>query len=247
LKSPIRLSSVEVQNKFISGKTGQNSFMAPTHVIGIDVGTGSARAGIFDLKGRMVGVSTRPIQIFKPQPDFVEQSSVDIWKSVCSAVKQAMRQAGLTHSQIAGISFDATASLVAMDANDQPVTVSPTGLDNQNIIVWMDHRAIPQANKLTEQADEVTRYLGGIVSPEHEIPKLMWLKKHQPAAWKRTARFFDLTDWLTYRATGRDVRSLCTTVCKWTYLGHETEDARWSRDFINKNGILEIVSKNRNF
>ena len=54
-----------------------------------------------------------------------------------------------------------------------------------------------------------------------ETPKLLWLKEHLPARWQRAARFLDLPDFLSYRATGVDVRSLCTTVCKWTYLGHE--------------------------
>src|SRR5690606_38534399 len=141
-----------------------------------------------------------------------------IWKAVCYCVKQAMKQAKLDPDSIAGIAFDATCSLVAVDDQDKPVTVSPSGNDEQNVIVWMDHRAIAQAAGLTAQGHEVIKYLGGVVSPEHAIPKLMWLKKTMPASWKRLTRVFDLPDWLTYRATGRDVRSLCTTVCKWTYL-----------------------------
>ncbi len=58
------------------------------------------------------------------------------------AVKACSRRARDPPAQIVrGIGFDATCSLVALDANDKPVTVSPTGKDEQNIIVWMDHRA----------------------------------------------------------------------------------------------------------
>ena len=42
-----------------------------------------------------------------------------------------------------------------------------------------------------------------------------------PETWRRTAHWFDLADYLTWRTTGGMDRSLCTTVCKWTYLGHE--------------------------
>ncbi len=217
--------------------------MSPSHVIGIDVGTGSARAGVFDLQGRMVGLGVKAIQTWHPQPDFVEQSSADIWKAVCTAVKTALKQAGISGSEIAGIAFDAACSLVVVDERDRPVTVSPTGRDEQNIIVWMDHRAIIQARKLTEQGHEVISYLGGKVSPEHAIPKVMWMKQNLPDTWQRAHRFYDLPDWLTYRATGRDVRSLCTTVCKWTYLGHEKEGQRWNKEFFRKNRLGDVVKR----
>ena len=47
--------------------------------IGVDVGTGSVRAGVFDGLGKMHGAAVRPLQIWKPAADFVEQSSEDIW------------------------------------------------------------------------------------------------------------------------------------------------------------------------
>ncbi len=66
------------------------------------------------------------------------------------------------------------------------------------------------------------------------MPKLSWLKKHLPESFGRAARFLDLPDFLVYRATGEDVRSLCTTVCKWTYLGQD--GGRWSDDFFAQSG-----------
>ncbi|WP_310218022.1 FGGY family carbohydrate kinase [Neorhizobium sp. 2083] len=47
--------------------------------MGVDVGTGSARAGVFDAAGRLLGSASRPIATLKPAEDFVEQSSRDIW------------------------------------------------------------------------------------------------------------------------------------------------------------------------
>lgn len=220
--------------------------MAKGYFIGIDIGTGSARAGIFDGKGVKAAMAVEPIQMWKPQPDFVEQSSQDIWRAVCVVVKKALRQAKLKGSDVAGIAFDATCSLVAIDKDDAPVSVSPTGSDEQNVIVWMDHRAIAEAQRMTQTGHDVLRYLGGTVSPEHEIPKLMWLKKNMPENFARTSRFFDLADWLTYRCTGRDVRSLCTTVCKWTYLAHQKDaDERWQQDFFRQMGLSELLKKNK--
>jgi ribulose kinase len=49
--------------------------------VGIDVGTGSVRAGLFDGAGARLGMGVSPIEIFRPREDFVEQSSDDIWRA----------------------------------------------------------------------------------------------------------------------------------------------------------------------
>jgi len=213
------------------------------YFLGIDVGTGSARAGIFDLRGRMAAMATQSIQMWKPAPDHVEQSSEDIWRACCRATRMALRQAGLKPAAINGIGFDATCSLVALNTADRPVSLSTTGRPEQNIIVWMDHRAVTQAERINRTRHPVLRYVGGVISPEMQTPKLLWLKENLPAAWRSTARFFDLPDFLTYRATSDDTRSLCTTVCKWTYLGHRGPDgAGWSNDFFTQIGLGDLMT-----
>jgi FGGY-family pentulose kinase len=189
--------------------------------LGIDVGTASVRAALFDDTGQRKGLGVHPIQIFRPAEDFVEQSSDDIWKAAGNAVRAALAESGAAADRVAGIGFDATCSLVALDAADRPVTISPTGKDEQNVVVWMDHRAIEQARRINGLGHHVLAYVGGVISPEMQTPKLLWLKENLKPSYERAARFLDLPDFLTYRATGNDTRSLCTTVCKWTYLGNE--------------------------
>lgn len=48
----------------------------------------------------------------------------------------------------------------------------------------------------------VLQYVGGIISPEMECPKLLWLKEHKPSTWAKAGKFLDLVDFLTYTATG---------------------------------------------
>ena len=218
--------------------------------LGIDVGTGSARAGVFDHQGHLLGTSTHPIRMWRPQPEFVEQSSDDIWRACCTAVRAAVEQAAVNIDQIRGIGFDATCSLVALDTNDQPVSISPAGNDEQNVMVWMDHRAVEQVQRINATDHEVLRYVGGVISPEMQSPKLLWLKENLVNSWQRAAMFFDLPDYLTYRATGDATRSLCTTVCKWTYLGHEqakkqTTDSigRWDESFWRDIGLGELADE----
>ena len=216
--------------------------MAPKLYLGIDVGTGSARAGIFTATGRMLGHATQPIKLWRPAPDFAEHSSVDIWAACGRAVRGALKNARVSPDAIAGIGCDATCSLVVLDAKDRPVSVSPTGRAAQNVIVWMDHRAIPQASAINRTRHPVLRYVGGVISPEMQTPKLLWLKQNLPATWRRAARFLDLPDFLTYRATSDDTRSLCTTVCKWTYLGHR-RGGGWDESYFKRIGLGDLATE----
>ncbi|HVE55797.1 MAG TPA: FGGY-family carbohydrate kinase [Pyrinomonadaceae bacterium] len=222
-----------------------NPQAANEYVIGIDVGTGSARAGLFDLGGQMIASAVHPIKIFRPAPNHVEQSSADIWAAVCKCVREALETGRVAAETVAGISFDATCSLAALDQSDQPVTVSQTGKDEQNIIVWMDHRAEKQTAEINRTKHRVLDYVGGKISPEQEIPKLKWIKENLPESWQRTAKFLDLADFLVYRASGKNLRSLCTVVCKWTYLGHEGEGGAWDESFFREIDLADLFINDR--
>jgi FGGY-family pentulose kinase len=215
--------------------------MTDRFYLGIDVGTGSARAGIFDARGTLVGCGSREIEMFRPADDHVEQSSDDIWQACGAAVRSALSVAKLAPAAIGGIGFDATCSLVLLDAGDAPVTVSTSGLDRWNVIVWMDHRAIDQTRRINASGQRVLRYVGGVISPEMQTPKLLWLKEQLSTSFGRARRFLDLPDFLTYRATGLDTRSLCTTTCKWTYLAHEAADGGgWDPEYFRAIGLGEL-------
>ncbi|XP_058067922.1 uncharacterized protein LOC131217149 [Magnolia sinica] len=205
---------------------------ARTAFLGVDVGTGSARAGLFDEQGRLLGSASSPIQIWK-DGDCIEQSSTDIWHAICAAVKAACSLANVASEEVIGLGFAATCSLVAVDADGSPVTVSWSGDARRNIIVWMDHRAVNQAERINACNSPVLQYCGGALSPEMQPPKLLWVKENLQESWSMAFRWMDLSDWLAYRATGDDTRSLCTTVCKWTYLGHahmQKDNEKDSRD-----------------
>ncbi|KAM0874273.1 hypothetical protein ACQ4PT_037567 [Festuca glaucescens] len=224
--------------------------------LGVDVGTGSARAGLFDEKGKLLGSASSPIQMWKER-DCIEQSSTDIWLAVCAAVKSACSLASVAPEDVVGLGFAATCSLVAVDADGSPVSVSWSGDARRNIIVWMDHRAVDQADRINARNSPVLQYCGGSVSPEMQAPKLLWVKENLQESWSMVCRWIDLSDWLAYRATGDDTRSLCTTVCKWTYLGHahmgqwkesdsrDMEACGWDEVFWEEIGLGELVEGNR--
>jgi D-ribulokinase len=207
--------------------------------IGIDVGTSSTRAGIFDEQGNLLATARHPIQTWHEAGDIVEQSSSDIWNACASSVRAAMAEAALSADSVKGIGFDATCSLVVLDQAGAPLTVSTSGDNSRNVIVWMDHRAIPEARLVNETQDEVLRYVGGSISPEMEIPKLLWLKRHLRQSFDNAGHFFDLADYLSFRASGSLARSTCTVTCKWNYLAHET---RWSTPYFQRVGLQEFVA-----
>ncbi|WP_417522822.1 FGGY-family carbohydrate kinase [Marinovum sp.] len=188
--------------------------------LGIDVGTGSARAGVFRPDGALLGTGKHEIRIWR-EGALAEQSSDDIWHAVCMAVRAAMAEADVAIDTVVGIGFDATCSLVCLSGDGRPVSVSPSGDPERNIIVWMDQRAAPQAARINATGHRVLDYVGGSISPEMETPKLLWLKENLPESYGRAGHFMDLADYLTWRATGDLSRSSCTLTCKWTYLAHE--------------------------
>jgi D-ribulokinase len=145
-------------------------------------------------------------------------------------------------SDVAGISFDATCSLVVLGRNYEPLAVNEEGDDTRDVIVWMDHRALAEAEEINAGGHEVLRYVGGRISPEMETPKLLWLKRHLPKIYNAAGQFFDLADFLTWKASGSHARSACTVVCKWTYLGHEN---RWDRKYLEAIGLDDLLEGNR--
>ncbi len=212
-------------------------------VCAVDVGTGSARAGILDESGRLLGRGERPIALRRADPDHAEHDSEDIWAAVCGAVRTARETAGVAANAIAGIGFDATCSLVVRDSEGGQVGVSTGGEARWDTIVWLDHRAIKEADECTSTGHRVLDFAGGVMSPEMQVPKLMWLKRNLPETWERAGHLFDLADFLTYKASGSLARSQCTLTCKWTFLAHEPEG--WRRDFFETVGIADVLERGR--
>ena len=206
--------------------------------LGVDVGTGSARAGVFDGDGRLLASARRPIRIWRDSGEIVEHSSTDIWAAACSAVREATQRSGARPEEIAGIGFDATCSLVVLDRDGAPLCVGPSGDPSRDTIVWMDHRAVKETQEINAGGHEILRYIGGAISPEMQAPKLLWLSRHVHQTFAAAGAFLDLTDFLTFRASGSLARSACTVVCKWPYLG---PDRRWSVEFFRAVGLDALV------
>ncbi len=207
------------------------------YFIGVDVGTGSARAGVFDATGGMIASAKRDILLYRDDDGHVEQSSAQIWEAVCAAVWDAVAASKIDPAGVRGIGFDATCSLVVQGAMGG---VGDRAHPERDVIVWMDHRALGQAARINATRHPVLSYVGGVISPEMETPKLLWLKESLPDTYGTAAHFFDLTDFLTWKATGALDRSSCTVTCKWTYIAHED---RWDESYFRQIGLGDLADE----
>lgn len=180
-----------------------------------------------------------------------EQSTTDIWQCICECVRRVVSESGVDPNKIKGIGFDATCSLaVFSDDTDEPMTVTGPSFKNdghdRNVVLWLDHRPVEETEKINATQHKVLKYVGGQMSIEMEIPKILWLKNNMPPEQFDRCKFYDLTDALTHLATGTEVRSFCSTVCKQGYIpvGVDGSDKGWQSDFFEEIGLGDLAKDN---
>lgn len=153
---------------------------------------------------------------------------------------------------IRGIGFDATCSLtVFSEDTDEPISVTGPNFDNadgndRNVILWLDHRPVEETDKINATDHNLLRYVGGKMSIEMEIPKVLWLKNHMPKELFDKCKFYDLTDALTHMATGNETRSFCSVVCKQGFVpvGVDGSVKGWQEDFLKEIGLEDLCEDN---
>lgn len=247
LQSKSHTSLTSRKSSFFNAHQLANPPQPDVYYVGVDVGTGSARACIIDTNGIILGMSERPITRKELRANYITQNSTEIWNSICYCVKNCLRDSGVDPLEVFGIGFDATCSLVAInEETDEPIAVGPDFSDHkENIILWMDHRAEEEVNVINALGDKALKYVGGQMSIEMELPKIKWLKHHAPNGI-RDKKFYDLPDYLTHKATGLEARSYNSTVCKQGFVpfGVDGLTTGWSREFLEQVEVPELVEDN---
>ncbi|KAN0124378.1 Pentulose kinase [Russula decolorans] len=219
------------------------AYLEDNYYLGIDVGTGSARAALVKADGTVLASASQETKTWRDAADhhIFEQSTTDVWKSICTTVREVIARSGVSPKHVKGIGFDATCSLAVTTWEGEPIAVtrgSQLGdLGERNIVLWADHRAEKEADLINATGSSVLDYVGGAISLEMEIPKILWLKRHMAPDRFERCQFFDLPDFLTYRATGVRTRSLCSLTCKCTYVPGNG----WDRAFMSQIGLDAFV------
>ncbi|PPQ94200.1 hypothetical protein CVT25_006854 [Psilocybe cyanescens] len=216
-----------------------------SYYIGIDVGTGSVRASLVNKSGHVRSISTQNTKTWRDPHDsnIFEQSTANIWDCVALVIKACLKEAGVHPGDIKGLGFDATCSLAVTDFEGEPVAVTKGETlgrhGERNVILWVDHRAEKEANLINSTGSIVLDYVGGTMSLEMEIPKILWLKNNMDAKLFSRCQFFDLPDFLTYQATRDSSRSCCSLTCKCSYV----PTTGWQKDFFTQIGLQELVER----
>lgn len=159
--------------------------MANAYYIGIDVGTGSARAALVKHDGTLVASSTQETKTWRDTKDhrIFEQSTTDIWDGIRATVKAVLAEANVSPSDVRGLGFDATCSLAVADFDGNPVTVTKGEqlgqIGERNIILWADHRAEEEALLINGTGNVVLDYVGGVMSVSSSSDVLCGGKQHR--------------------------------------------------------------------
>lgn len=140
------------------------------YYIGIDVGTGSARAALVAHDGTLAASETVETRTWRDPQDhrIFEQSTADIWHAIARAVRGVLSDAHVSPEAVKGVGFDATCSLAVTDMHGSPVVVTK-GADlgqtgERNVVLWADHRAEEEADLINGTGSNVLDYVGGVMS-----------------------------------------------------------------------------------
>jgi ribulose kinase len=105
---------------------------------------------------------------------------------------------------------------------------------------------VEETKKINATKHNLLRYVGGTMSIEMEIPKVLWLKNNMPKELFDRCKFYDLTDALEHLATGNEKRSFCSVVCKQGYVpvGVDGSVKGWQEDFLKEIGLEDLAEDN---
>src|SRR5512132_2301621 len=143
-----------------------------TVVLGVDIGTTSAKAVAFDADGRELSRGEAGYPLLEPEPGQAVQEPAAVVDGTLGAVRAAVSGARDKGARIEALSFSgAMHSLVGLDADGRALTP---------LITWADMRATEQADRLRAAHPELHDRTGTPLHPMAPLPKLLWLAEHEP-------------------------------------------------------------------
>jgi len=149
------------------------------YILAFDQGTTSSRAIVFDKKGSIKAVAQKEFEQIYPKPGWVEHDPQEIWSSQLQVAKRALRKAGLTSKDIAGIGI----------TNQRETTIvwdRETGEPIHNAIVWQDRRTSKFCDELRDSglSSMIQKNTGLVLDAYFSGTKIRWILKNVKGARK---------------------------------------------------------------
>lgn len=168
------------------------------YLIGLDIGTSSAKAVAFNLKGIALAENQIGYPLLNPSASYFEQDPHVIFNAVIHAIAEVvriMKERSPDH-MLAAVSFSsAMHSLIAVDAQGGPLT---------NSIIWADNRSKQQADRLKNSplGHEIYLNTGTPIHPMSPLCKLMWMKENDPTIFSQAYKFISIKEFVCWKLFG---------------------------------------------
>ncbi|OIJ22514.1 gluconate kinase [Anaerobacillus alkalidiazotrophicus] len=202
--------------------------MMEKYVIGLDIGTTSAKAVLFKKNGSVIAESEWGYSVSHPNPSWSEQDPIIIEKAAITAIRSVTKKAEVMKKQVIAVGIStAMHSLICVDDKYNPLSPS---------IIWADGRSVEQANKLRLQT-EIYLKTGTPIHPMSPFCKLVWMKENDYQPYKEAAMFVSIKEFLLLRWFGEAVVDYSVASATGLFNIHTFD---WDDD------VLEVAGVTRN-
>lgn len=168
-------------------------------LIGVDVGTTSTKAVLFDFQGQeLARAISAPYHNRTPQPGWVEQDPEEVWQAVLSVLHQIADQSGSQFVIRAICMAVQSGSMLPADQSGEPV---------YPIITWLDGRTekLVADWKKSGKEQQVKSISGWSLFSGLPLPTIAWLRIHNPEVFQKAKHYFSVNDFIAFRLTGEFV------------------------------------------
>ncbi|MEI4488729.1 FGGY-family carbohydrate kinase [Frigidibacter sp. MR17.14] len=200
-----------------------------------DGGTESLRARVYDLSGKCLGQKAVGYETRFAPGARAEQNPEDWWSALVAATAGAIAEAGIDAAEIEAMCFATTCcTVVALDKDGRALRPA---------LMWMDVRAHAEADAVLATGDPALAINGagrGPVSAEWMIPKALWLKRNEPAAYDAAVTICEYQDFFNLRLTGERCASLDNAGLRWHY---NSRRGGWALGILKALGIEDLAGK----
>ncbi|WP_062229169.1 xylulokinase [Aureimonas frigidaquae] len=197
--------------------------------IAIDIGTGSTRAALMGMDGRVITIAARPYDQIVPAFGWSEQRPDDWWAAAVETLRTVT-----DHARAEGISIESVCACgqmhgtVLVDADGQPA--------RDTVPLWNDKRTLDYVTRF-ERQEKSANWLALTANPPTPAwPafKLQWLRDHDPAAYARATTVMMPKDYVNLRLTGRRAMDWTDAACSFLV---NSETRQWSRRVFERLGL----------